>query len=318
MQTAVIAMPLEIDASIDPLQSHEAVLVSYQGETWIVTTKGRHAIDLTDRALTSSMGIPVTARPTPISEGMFNALPDMGPWQLPPIPAAGAPNSLGLPDDLVIGSVFQIHTDKGPQYYVVLPDGIAQVNATTAAALRATQAHGLVAPPAMVPSLVVRIAERVYPSPLPDEPLKIVSRPQDPALCWSWQRSAGDQSPQSTVLSGRHLPISPSAMNMGIKQIHGTATVYLDGGKFVALQSPDPRYTESMYYIDSQGVRYGVPNAETAKSLGLSSPQNAPWEIVRLLVDGPVLSKDAALLEHDTLPADPSPRKVPAGASGAP
>lgn len=163
MQTAVIAMPLEIDASIDPLQSHEAVLVSYQGETWIVTTKGRHAIDLTDRALTSSMGIPVTARPTPISEGMFNALPDMGPWQLPPIPAAGAPNSLGLPDDLVIGSVFQIHTDKGPQYYVVLPDGIAQVNATTAAALRATQAHGLVAPPAMVPSLVVRIAERVYP-----------------------------------------------------------------------------------------------------------------------------------------------------------
>lgn len=54
-----------------------------------------------------------------------------------------------------------------------------------------------------------------------------------------------------------------------------------------------------------------MPNAETAKSLGLSSPQNAPWEIVRLLVDGPVLSKDAALLEHDTLPADPSPRKVP-------
>lgn len=119
-------------------------------------------------------------------------------------------------------------------------------------------------------------------------------------------------------LSDYGMPISPSAMNMGIKQIHGTATVYLDGGKFVALQSPDPRYTESMYYIDPQGVRYGVPNAETAKSLGLSSPQNAPWEIVRLLVDGPVLSKDAALLEHDTLPADPSPRKVPAGASGAP
>lgn len=58
-------------------------------------------------------------------------------------------------------------------------------------------------------------------------------------------------------------------------------------------------------------MRYGVPNAETAKSLGLSSPQNAPWEIVRLLVDGPVLSKDAALLEHDTLPADPSPEKFP-------
>ena len=31
---------------------------------------------------------------------------------------------------------------------------------------------------------------------------------------------------------------------------------------------------------------------------------------MRLLVDGPVLSKDAALLEHDTLPADPSPREA--------
>ena len=29
-----------------------------------------------------------------------------------------------------------------------------------------------------------------------------------------------------------------------------------------------------------------------------------------LLVDGPVLSKQAALLEHDTLPADPNPRKI--------
>ena len=28
------------------------------------------------------------------------------------------------------------------------------------------------------------------------------------------------------------------------------------------------------------------------------------------LVDGPVLSKQAALLEHDTLPADPTPRKI--------
>ena len=107
-------------------------------------------------------------------------------------------------------------------------------------------------------------------------------------------------------------------MNSGIKQIHGTATVYIDGGKFVQLQSPDPRYGESLYYVDPQGVRYGLPDADTAKALGLPSPKTAPWEVVRLLVDGPVLSKDAALLEHDTLPADPSPRKVPAGNTRSP
>jgi hypothetical protein len=61
-----------------------------------------------------------------------------------------------------------------------------------------------------------------------------------------------------------------------------------------------------------------VPDTETAKALGLPSPKSAPWAIIRLLVDGPVLSKEAALLEHDTLPADPSPRKLPAASPGVP
>jgi hypothetical protein len=293
IQTSVIAMPLQIDSSIDPVDSNEAMLASYQGQDWIVTEKGRHSIDLADRALTSAMGIPVTAKPVPISEGMFNALPSQGNWQLPPIPLAGAPNTLGLSDELVIGSVFQIHSEKGPQYYVVLPDGIAMVNSTTATALRATQS-------------------------LPNEQLKILARPDEPTLCWSWDRAAGDQAPKTTVLSGRHLPIPPSMMSNGIKQIQGSAMIFIDGGKFVQLQSPDPRYGESMYYIDPEGVRYGIPNAEAAKALGLSAPKTAPWEIIRLLVDGPVLSKEAAMLEHETLPADPAPRKVPGGTPGAP
>lgn len=68
-----------------------------------------------------------------------------------------------------------------------------------------------------------------------------------------------------------------------------------------------------MYYIDPQGVRYGIANDDAAKNLGLAGPVNAPWQVVGLLVDGPVLSKEAALIEHDTLPADPNPRKVASG-----
>src|SRR5271166_3959264 len=69
VQTSVLAMPLTIDPSIDPVRSNEALLASYEGRQWIVTNKGRHSIDLGDRALTSAMGIPVTAKATPISEG---------------------------------------------------------------------------------------------------------------------------------------------------------------------------------------------------------------------------------------------------------
>jgi type VII secretion protein EccB len=316
VQTSVISMPLVIDASVNPLLPNEALLATYRDKDWIITSSGRHATDLADRPLTSAVGIPVNAKPSPITAAMFNSLPDAGSWQLPPIANEGAPNTLGLPENLVVGSVFQIHGHSTPQYYVVLSDGVAPINTNTAVALRAVQSHGLVEPPAVVSSLVVRIPERVYPSPLPDEPIKIVTRPNEPVLCWTWERKPGEQSPRTTVITGRYLPIATSALNQGIKQIEGTATVYTDGGKYVQLQSPDPRYGESLYYVDPQGVRYGLPDGQAAAALGLSSPKPAPWEIVRLLVDGPVLSKEAALLEHDTLPADPSPRKVAPGASG--
>ncbi|OMC15301.1 type VII secretion protein EccB [Mycobacterium sp. SP-6446] len=318
VQTSVISMPLAIDSAVNPLLPSEALLASYQGKDWIVTSRGRHATALADRPLTSALGIPLAAKPTPISAAMFNALPDAGSWQLPPVPSAGAPNTLGLPNELVIGSVFQVQTVFGSQFFVVLPDGVAHVNANTASALRANESYGLVAIPSVVKSQVVRIPEREFPSPLPDEPIKLVNRPDEPELCWTWERNTGEQAPKTAVVTGRHLPIPPAAMGQGIKQIQGAATVYANGGKYVQMQSPDPRYGESLYYVDPQGVRYGLPDQQTAGALGLTSPKPAPWEIVRLLVDGPVLSKEAALLEHDTLPADPSPRKMPGGPNGAP
>ena len=259
------------------------------------------------------MGIPVTSKATPISEGLFNALPNAGPWRLPDIPRFGEPNSFGLPPNLVIGAVFKALTEDGEQHFVVLPDGVARINGTTAAALRATNSFGLISPPSVEASVVARIAEQVFASPLPDEPLKILLREDAPTLCWAWQREPGDQAPKVTVITGRHLPITPSALTTGIDQIGGDATVHIDGGKYIRLQSPDPRYGESLYYIDPQGVRYGLPDEKTGGTLGLTAPVTAPWQVVSLLVDGPVLSKQAALVEHDTLPADPNPRKIVEG-----
>jgi len=311
VQTAVISMPMEIERS-DPILPNETLLATFQGKDWIVDLHGRHATDLTDHALTSALGIPMGAKPTPLSAPMFNALPDAGSWELPPIPGAGEPNTVGLPKELVIGSVFQVQTVFGNQYFVVLNDGVAKVNINTASLLRADESYGLAAIPMMVKSQVLKIPEREYPSPLPDEAILLVSRPDEPVLCSTWQRVTGEQSARTKLLTISHLPIPPSAIDKGINQIQGEVIVYLDGGKYVQIQSPDPRYGEALYYVDPQGVRYGVPDQKTADTLGLSAPKPAPWWVIRLLVDGPVLSRDAALLEHDTLPADPSPRKLPA------
>ena len=311
LQTALLSMPLVIDSQIGPIPPDSALLASYRDRDWIITPQGRHAVDRANRALTSAVGIPVTAVPVPISDGLYNALPDAGAWQLPPIPDAGEPNTLGLPDELVIGSVFQTYTSSGPQYHVVLPDGVAPVNATTAAALRAADSHGLVSPPEVVPNKVVRLPERTFDSPLPDAPLKPLSRQDAPVLCWTWDRGPGDQAPQKMVIAGRHLPVPPAALGNGVTQVQGTATVYTDGGKYVRVQSGDPRYGESLYYVDPLGVRYGLPDEQTAATIGLASPKAAPWEVVRLLVEGPALSRDAALLERDRgVFADPNPRKL--------
>ncbi|CAA0124383.1 ESX-1 secretion system ATPase EccB1 [Mycolicibacterium vanbaalenii] len=322
VDTAVLITPLALDSSVGPLRPEQGMLISYETQDWLVTEAGRHAIDLSDRAVTSAVGIPVTARSTPISEGLFNALPDAGPWRLPDIPGAGAPNTVGLPPELVIGSVFMTVTDSGEQAdeqnYVVLADGVAKVNDTTAAALRATNSYGLITPPSMEPSAVARIVEQVYNSPLPDAPMDVLLREEMPTLCWSWQREPGDQAPETTVIAGRRLPLPASALSTGIRQITGDATVHIDGGQYIRLQSPDPRYGESLYYIDPQGVRYGLPDEDTASKLGLSAPRTAPWQVVGLLVDGPVLSKEAALVEHDTLPSNPNPRKVGAEGAAAP
>lgn len=317
LESSIIVRPLVTDSAVAPMRPDQGMLVSYENDVWLVTEGGRHDIDLADRAVTSAVGIPVTARATPISQGLFNALPNAGPWRLPDIPLFGTPNTVGLPPNLVIGSVFKALTEDGEQHFVVLPDGVARINDATAAALRATNSFGLVTPPSVEASVVARIPEQVFASPLPDKPLEILQRDDAPTLCWAWQREPGDQAPKTTVIAGRHLPIPSSAMSTGIKQIGGAATVYIDGGQYIQLQSPDPRYGESLYYIDPQGVRYGLPNEDTGKTLGLTGPTTAPWQVVGLLMDGPVLSKEAALVEHDTLPPDPNPRKVNGAAEPA-
>ena len=75
-----LMLPLVTDSSTGPMRADQGVLVLYKDEDWLVTEGGRHAIDLSYWAVTSAVGIPVTAKATPISEGLFNALPNAGPW----------------------------------------------------------------------------------------------------------------------------------------------------------------------------------------------------------------------------------------------
>jgi hypothetical protein len=83
---------------------------------------------------------------------------------------------------------------------------------------------------------------------------------------------------------------------------------------FVVVTGNDPAAStaESLWLLSKSGVRYGVDNSREARTaLGLtSSPSPAPWVALRLLAPGPMLSRQDALVRHDTLPTDTNPAEL--------
>jgi hypothetical protein len=85
-------------------------------------------------------------------------------------------------------------------------------------------------------------------------------------------------------------------------------------GNWIEVTGNDPgsATSESLWWLSSSGVRFGVENSRDARSaLGLTSqPSPAPWVALRLLAPGPMLSRTDALVRHDTLPTDMSPAEL--------
>ena len=198
--------------------------------------------------------------------------PTPGPGNCRRCREVGQPNTLGLPTDLVIGSVFRSTPPARTTIFLVLPNGtVAQVNSPTAAALRATQ------------SVVGRAARGGAERGRQDlraglqvaaarHPIKVVSRQVDPAQCWTWERRAATI-PHASVMIGRRLPISPSAeLRDQADRRHGNG-LHRRRKVHGAAVSGSAGWRGAQYYIDQQGVRYGMPDQDAAGA-GASVPQN--------------------------------------------
>jgi type VII secretion protein EccB len=304
--------PAQSPDTADPLATGQTAIVRFRGTTYLVDQAGRHSIDLTNTAITAAIELPPTAPTTiPISEALYNALTPANPIALPAIPVAGQPNTFGLDPAIRIGTVITDTTAADKHHYVVLADGLAKINPVTAAALRNTNSYGFTNPPTVPPDRIAAIPERVYASPL--HPVNIVDRTSAPVLCWSWSKSFTDTAPPTiSILSGKQIPVPAERLGAGIKQVTTAVTVYQHGGRFVQILGPTDK-GENKFYISPTGVRFGVNDPDTQHALALRNPQPAPWPAIRLLAAGPDLTKQAALLEHDTLPNDPTPRAVNTG-----
>jgi hypothetical protein len=81
-----------------------------------------------------------------------------------------------------------------------------------------------------------------------------------------------------------------------------------DYSNYVISTGNDPAAAtaEALWWVSESGVRFGVDrDQETLRALGFATPPRpAPWAVLRLLADGPMLSRADALVRHDTLPVD--------------
>ena len=89
-------------------------------------------------------------------------------------------------------------------------------------------------------------------------------------------------------------------------RVPGSHDVFMSGN------DPGAKTTESLWWLTDAGARFGVDDTrEVREALGLKiAPSPAPWVALRLLPQGPTLSRADALVEHDTLPMDMSPAEL--------
>jgi len=303
-----------------PLSDDAGLLVTMAGKTYVIWGNKRSLIDSGNRAVTLSLGLdPGVTVPVEISRALFDGIPATEPLGVPSVPQSGTP-STWVPGSQV-GAVLQAQTaGGGSQFYVLLPDGVQKITSFAADLLRNTNSYGSTTPRTVTPDALVHIPEvnALALDYYPKGRLTFVDTQANPTTCVGWEKSPTDPQARITVYNGRGLPVPPAMDNRIVRPVgddHDPASVIagrvlmLPGAtNFVTSTSggitADSR--ESLFWIADNGVRFGIAADDpTVRALGLdpASAEQAPWPVLRTLPAGPALSREAALVARDTVPA---------------
>jgi type VII secretion protein EccB len=314
-----IAGELSTAGRAAPMPPSQAVLATHLGATYVIWGGQRSQIDPSDRSVTFNLGLdPGVTHPIEISNALFDALPSTEPLVIPPIPQADTPSTL-LPGSTV-GSVLETRDATGAVtgFYVLLPNGVQKITSFVADLLRTANSQGsatptLVSPDKLVHIPVVEVLDVGY---YPAGKLNFVDTAANPVTCVAWQKQSTDPQAAVTVFSGRGLPVPIGMDNRLVRlvrddrhpdSVEADQTLVLPGSaNFVATTSgvATAQSRESLYWVSPQGVRYGIQwDERTLQALSLDPrvAVQAPWPIVRTFAAGPAISRDSALLAHDTI-----------------
>ncbi|OBH36643.1 type VII secretion protein EccB [Mycobacterium sp. E342] len=307
------------------LNGTDAVVLSYGGDAWVIREGRRSRIDATNRSVLLPLGLTPeqVGQAKPMSRALFDALPVGPELTVPQVQNAGTAASFpGAPGP--IGTVIVTPQISGPQQYsLVLADGVQTLPPLVAQILQ-NAGPGNTKPVTVEPSALAKmpVVNKLDLSSYPDAPLNVADIRENPATCWWWQKTSGENRARIQVISGATIPVAAKDESKVVSLVKADTTgreadqVFFgpDYGNFVAVTGNDPgaKTTESLWWLTDAGARFGVDDTrDVREALGLKTkPSLAPWVALRLLPQGPTLSRADALVEHDTLPMDMSPAEL--------
>ena len=301
-------------------------MLRYGDDAWVVRQGRRSKIDAMNRSVLLPLGLTPeqVSMAKPMSRALYDALPVGPELTVPEIPNAGTPATFaGAPGP--VGTVMVTPQISGPQQYsLVLADGVQTLPPLVAQILQNAGGPGNNKPVTVEPSGLAKmpVVNKLDLSSYPDNPLNVMDIRENPATCWWWQKTSGENRARIQVVSGSTIPVAGKEMSKVVSLVKADTTgreadqVYFgpDHANFVAVTGNDPgaKTTESLWWLTDAGARFGVDDTREAReALGLkTAPSLAPWVALRLLPQGPTLSRADALVEHDTLPTDMSPAEL--------
>jgi type VII secretion protein EccB len=308
------------------LNGSDAVVLRYEKDTWVVRQGRRSRIDASNRAVLLPLGLTpenVNQAP-PMSRALYDALPVGPELAVPKVPDAGKPAGFaGAPGP--VGTVIVTPQISGPQQYsVVLANGVQTVTSVVAQILQNSGTPAGNAPVVVAPASLAKmpVVNGLDLSAYPDGPLSVEDIRDNPATCWWWEKTGGEDRARVQVISGPTIPVASGDADKVVSLVKADSSgreadkVFFgpEYGNWVEVTGNDPASatSESLWWLSSSGVRFGVENSRDSRAaLGLTSqPSPAPWVALRLLAPGPMLSRADALVRHDTLPTDMNPAEL--------
>jgi type VII secretion protein EccB len=308
------------------LSGSDAVVLRYEKDAYVIRQGRRSRIDASNRAVLLPLGLtPEDVRQArPMSRALYDALPVGPALSVPKVPDAGQPAGFsGAPGP--VGTVIVTPQISGPQQYsVVLSDGVQTVTPVVAQILQNAGTPAGNSPVVVAPAKLAKmpVVNGLDLSAYPDGPLNVVDMRENPATCWWWEKTNGEERARVEVVSGPTVPVATGNTEKIVSLVKADSSgreadrVYFGPGyaNFVSVTGNDPgsATTESLWWLSNSGVRFGVDNTRDVRTaLGLTGqPSPAPWVALRLLAPGPTLSRADAMVRHDTLPTDMKPAEL--------